>query len=113
MAYDEHQAQRVRRCLAGHASLREVSMFGGRAFMVDDTLVVSVGERGDLLLRCAPDRVEELLECPGASWAQMRERPMSRGWLRVTGDEVSDDGMLGEWIAVAVEGASRSGAAAE
>lgn len=103
MAYDEQQAQRVRRHLAGQASLREVSMFGGRAFMVDERLVVSVGKGGDLLLRCPPDRVDDLLRRPGASWAQMRERPMGRGWLRVAAAELTDEMVLGQWLAVAVE----------
>lgn len=113
MAYDEQQAQRVRDVLVGEASLREVIMFGGRAFLVSDALVVSVGERGDLLLRCRPERVEELLRRAGASWAQMRDRPMGRGWLRVTATELTDDDVLGEWLAIALESAPRPGAAAE
>ena len=36
--------ERLRELLTGEAVLREVSMFGGRAFMVNEKMVVSAGK---------------------------------------------------------------------
>ena len=35
--------------------VREVSMFGGRAIMVNNKMIVSVGRNGDLLVRVAAE----------------------------------------------------------
>lgn len=40
--------ERLRELLTGEAVLREVSMFGGRAFMVNEKMVVSAGKDGSL-----------------------------------------------------------------
>lgn len=49
-------ADRVRDALAGKPPVREVKMFGGLSFMVDERLAVSVGSKGDLLVRADPGR---------------------------------------------------------
>lgn len=44
--------ERLRELLTGEAVLREVSMFGGRAFMVNEKMVVSAGKDGSLSRSC-------------------------------------------------------------
>ncbi len=59
--------ERVRASLADEPSTREVSMFGGRSFMLNDKMIASALAAGDLLIRIAPERHDELAELPGAA----------------------------------------------
>jgi TfoX/Sxy family transcriptional regulator of competence genes len=97
MAYDRELADRVRAALTGHA-VREVSMFGGLSFMVDEKLAVTANSRGDLMVRCDPARAGELLERDGAQWPEMRGRRMSRGWIVVEASHLKSDEVLQSWI---------------
>ncbi len=99
--FDPELAERVRQCLDA-SEVREVAMFGGRSFMVHDRLAVAASSDGSLLLRCAPDRADELLQRDGARPAEMRGKPMSRGWIRIDIEAVRDDVVLQQWIAIAV-----------
>jgi hypothetical protein len=47
-------AERIRGMLAAQPSTREVSMFGGLSFMVNDKMIVNVRRGGDLLGRVDP-----------------------------------------------------------
>ena len=98
-----HLVQRVRALVDDEPDVREVSMFGGRAIMVNDKMIVSAGKTGDLLVRVAADRHETLLGEPGAAQAQMGAgREMGAGWITVTPETVADDGRLTFWIDVAM-----------
>ncbi len=82
--------QRVRDALAVTSAVREVNMFGGRAFMMNEKMLVSVGRDGDLLLRVDPERSEELLAVAGARQAEMgAERSMGKGWITVAEQAVA------------------------
>lgn len=76
-------------------------MFGGRAFMVNEKLAVSVGGDGNLLVRADPERADELLAVDGAHVAEMGARSMGRSWLVVTADAVADEPGLRFWLDVA------------
>lgn len=96
--------ERLRGLLAGEPSTREVSMFGGRSFMVDDKMIVSALKDGDLLVRVAPERGRELGEVPGASPAEMGPgRAMGPGWLSVSAESITSDEELSSWVDVALE----------
>ena len=96
--------ERIRDLLAAEPTTREISMFGGRAFMVDDRIVVSAWKRGDLLVRVDPSRTDELLTLPGAVPAEMGSgRRMGAGWINVALDVITDDGPLSAWLARALE----------
>lgn len=98
-------AHRVRAILADRPTLREVAMFGGLAFMVDNRMVVSVQRNGDVLLvRVDPEHDGELLTEHGAQRAHMgSERPMGKGWISVASDAVATNAGLGFWMDVALE----------
>lgn len=107
-------AARVRVALPPSGAVREVSMFGGLSFMLDDRMVVSVGRDGSLLVRVDPARSQELLAIPHAHPAAMgADRPMGPGWITVTAHGLTTDQQLTDWIAVALQhhGAPRTGGA--
>ena len=93
---------RIRELLADEAVVREVSMFGGRAVMVNDKMIVSAMKDGGLLVRVAANRHAELLDRPGAAQAVMGAgRDMGAGWITVAGSSLDDDA-LADWITIAL-----------
>lgn len=95
--------ERVRELLDGR-TVREVAMFGGLAFMVDERLVVSAGRGGDLLVRVPADRHDAYLDRPGAEQATMAQgrRTMGEGWVVVGAEALASDDDLGWWVAEAL-----------
>ncbi|MEV4770772.1 hypothetical protein [Micromonospora humida] len=55
------------------------------------------------MVRCDPARVDALVKETPAQWAQMSGRAMSKGWLVVAADEVTQDADLDFWVEVALE----------
>lgn len=103
MAYDNELADRIRFALAEH-TVREVKMFGGLSFMVNERMAVSANGHGDLMVRCDPERMTELLGRPGAQVAEMgRGRKMSQGWIRITEEGIGRDEDFDFWIEAALE----------
>ncbi|MFF4214156.1 TfoX/Sxy family protein [Streptomyces sp. NPDC001796] len=98
MAYDKDLADRIREALAGEARVREVRMFGGLTFMVNDKMTATANTHGQLMVRCDPDRVEELLERDGADWPEMRGRRMSKGWIVVDAYGTESEEAFNSWI---------------
>ena len=100
----EALADRVRAALPHDRPIREVSMFGGLSFMVDDSMVVAAGRQGDLLVRIDPARNDELLLLLGAEPAVMgADRPMGPGWIRVSQEGLATDEQLASWIQVGLQ----------
>lgn len=96
--------ERVRADLAGERSMREVSMFGGRSFMVREKMVVSALKGGDLLVRVPVERHDEFLGRAGAAQAEMGEgRSMGPGWIQVAEASLVQDDDLRFWIAAALD----------
>ena len=96
--------ERIRALLTGEAAVREVSMFGGRSFMVNEKMIVSVRKDGGLLVRVAADRQDELAARPGARHAQMGAgRDMGPGWIQVDPGAIADEQGLASWVALALE----------
>lgn len=82
MAIDEELAGRVRAALAGVHGVREVKMFGGLGFMLNDNMVVAA-ERGRLLVRVGEPGAAEAF-ARGATPMVMRGREM-KGFVWVQG----------------------------
>ena len=90
---------RVRAALTGEPSTREVPMFGGVSFMVNDKMVVAVHHDGDLLVRVDPARHSELLARPGARPAEMGAgRTMGKGWIGVAAAQLATDHDVSVWV---------------
>lgn len=103
MAYDANLAECIREALAGHQQVREVRMFGGLSFMVNGKMAAVADSRGRLMLRCDPDRADELLTRPGTDWPEMRGRKMGKGWIVVDADRTASADEVGPWIDEALE----------
>jgi hypothetical protein len=106
-AMKEQQADlvdRLRALLADESSTREVPMFGGRAFMVNEKMVVSALKGGDLLVRVAVERDGELTAMPGVTRAEMGAgRSMGPGWIEVSAYVIASTEQLSFWLGVAME----------
>ncbi|MBM7782990.1 TfoX/Sxy family protein [Arthrobacter tumbae] len=104
----EALAARVRSMIRDDRTVREVPMFGGIAFMLDDRMLVSAGRDGSLLVRVDPRNSEGLLLRSGARPSVMGAgRPMGPGWLTVDPEGLAGDEDLLKWIGVALEYHSR------
>lgn len=101
---------RVRALLADQPTLREVRMFGGLSFMVEDRMVVAAREGGNLLIRVDERRRDELLALPEVLPAMMgKDREMGGGWLEVEGSAL-DDEALARWVRLCLDDAAAAGA---
>jgi TfoX/Sxy family transcriptional regulator of competence genes len=95
--------ERVRAALPAGSAVREIAMFGGRAVLLDESILVSVGRLGDLLVRIDPDERDELLARPGAAPASMgQDRPMGERWLTVDHAALATDDALAAWLDAAL-----------
>jgi len=91
--------ERLRVLLAEEPVTREISMFGGRAFMVNEKLAVCAMKQGELLIRVAADEQEALLAQPGAAQAEMGSgREMGAGWIIVDATAIDTDDRLEPWL---------------
>jgi TfoX N-terminal domain len=97
MAYDEGLAERIRDLVGDEPGVVEKKMFGGLAFLIGGNMSVAASGQGGLLVRCAPEDTDALLDEPGAEHFVMRGRAMD-GWLRVTEDGVTSDEALKTWV---------------
>lgn len=104
MPYDSEVADRVRAALSDRVDVREVKMFGGLAFMVDERMVVCASGGGaDLLVRVAPENDAEHLEKAGAARAEMgKGRSMGEGWITVDKNSIETDEDFQYWIDAAM-----------
>jgi TfoX/Sxy family transcriptional regulator of competence genes len=102
--YNAEVAARVRSVLSDRDNVREVKMFGGLAFMVDERMVVCVsGGRGALLVRVAPERDAEYLKKVGAERAEMgKGRSMGEGWITIDEEALEKDEDLQYWMDAAL-----------
>jgi TfoX/Sxy family transcriptional regulator of competence genes len=95
--------ERVRNLLTNESTTREVAMFGGRSFMVNEKMVVSALKDGDLLVRIPAERHHELVAQPGAVQAEMGAgRSMGPGWISVSKQSIANDAQLAFWLDVAL-----------
>lgn len=78
-------------------------MFGGRAIMVNDKMIVSAGKSGELLVRVDADHHDTLLLKPGAAQAEMGAgRSMGPGWITVSSEAVAEYECLIFWVDTAM-----------
>jgi TfoX/Sxy family transcriptional regulator of competence genes len=105
VTHDAELADRVRGAIPDGKDVREVKMFGGLAFMVDERMVACVsGGGGALLVRVSRRRDAEYLEVAGARRAEMgKGRSMGEGWITVDEEALTEDRDLHFWIDAVLE----------
>lgn len=103
MAYDEDLADRIRISLeAQHLTAREIKMFGGLSFMLNEHMLVAVFTAGALLVRCDPARDESLLTRDGAKRPVMGTKTMGAGWIAVAPEAIETDADFDFWMDEAI-----------
>ena len=91
------------RPLVTHGEVREVTMFGAIALMVDDAMLIAANRDGSLLVRVSPSEDPELVREPDAARAEMGTgREMGTGWLRVDLGVSPDPQRLRHWVDAAL-----------
>lgn len=91
--------ERLRFLLSDAGPVREVTMFGGHAFMVNEAMVVCAFNDGDLLVRADPAENQSLLARSGAAQAFMGQgRSMGPSWISVDAAAVAEDADLRFWV---------------
>lgn len=99
---------RIREALHTRRAVREVRMFGGLCFMVNEKMVLGVMGDGALLVRADPDRSDDLLSVAGARQAEMGAgRSMGPSWISVAPDAVAMEDSLDMWVGEALAYNSR------
>jgi hypothetical protein len=85
----------VRAAFRDVASVREIKMFGGTAFLVRGHMTVAVSPRG-LLVRVGPNEHDDALKRPGTRAMEMRGRVMT-GYVYI--DPAPNDArMVQSWV---------------
>ena len=98
MAHDPLLEQRIANALAARkATALPKKMFGGVAFMVNGNMSVGITNKGDLMVRFAGERHEEILDWPGAKPMTFGHKSM-KGFLFVDADAVATSAALNRWI---------------
>ncbi len=101
MAYNDQLTDRVRHALARVRNVREESMFGRVAFMVNGRMCITAGDRR-LLCRIDPDLHDRALRRAGASTLKMRGREY-RGFVNVGEKGLRTRKQLGYWVGLTLE----------
>jgi hypothetical protein len=101
MAYDEVLATRIRDLIGPDPELTEKKMFGGLAFLIRGHMAISASGQGGVLVRCHPERSEELVATTTATVAVMQRREMP-GWLRVSAGDLATDDALSPWVEIGI-----------
>lgn len=96
MAYSEEIAERVRKALGDVADVREISMFGGRCFMVNGKMFVCAGNH-ELLCRIGRKNHEEAFAKEGTRPMVNNGRIM-RGFLFVDEQTIETEDAFNYWI---------------
>jgi TfoX/Sxy family transcriptional regulator of competence genes len=97
---DLQLAESVRSALAGAGAVREVKMFGGIGFMLNDNLVAAASKRG-LLARVGKERQGDALARAGARPMVMRGRAME-GYIYVDPPALTSRAVQA-WLRLAVD----------
>lgn len=93
----------IRTAISTESPQREMTMFGGVAFMVNEKMIVSADKVGRLLVRVPADDHERLLKVPGAAQAEMGSgRSMGPGWITVAANHLTEEAAIVSWITVAL-----------
>jgi TfoX/Sxy family transcriptional regulator of competence genes len=95
----ERELELLRTAFQGGASVREVAMFGGTAFLVNGHMTIALSPRG-LLVRVGPDEHDNALQKPGTRAMEMRGRVMT-GYIFVD-PAPSDARVLNSWVQAAL-----------
>lgn len=96
MAYSEALAERVRYSLQYTEHVREINMFGGLCFMVDEKMCIGI-MKDELMCRVDPVKMDDLLEHGHCKLMEFTGRPM-KGFLIVEPSGFETQHQLKTWV---------------
>lgn len=96
MTYDTRTEQRIDAHASRWDDLAKKKMFGGLGWLVAGNLAFGAW-KSSLIVRCGPQRQEELLRERHVSRFDVTGRPM-KGWLLVAAPGFADDAVLAHWL---------------
>src|SRR5262249_42333757 len=96
--YDDDLANRIREVLADlGVGVREQTMFGGLAFLVNGHMAVAASGQGGVPVRRGAADGATFLTKPNTAPMVMRGREMA-GWIRVSDEGVRTKRQLTQWV---------------
>ena len=98
--YGEALAGKIRAALGGRPGVTEQRKMGGTTFLLDGKVCVR-DHRGELMARCRPELIDQLLAKPGVRRFEMTGKREMKGWLII--EPGAADAELGFWIETALE----------
>lgn len=101
MAYSEDLADRVRLLLTKLTNVKEVRMFGGLCFMVNEKMCIGIMQ-DTLMCRVDPVRMDDLLELGHCKLMEFTGRPM-KGFLIVDHTGIETQNQLKTWVDLCLE----------
>jgi TfoX/Sxy family transcriptional regulator of competence genes len=96
MAYSESLAERVRYSLQNTEHVREINMFGGLCFMVNEKMCIGI-MKDELMCRVDPSKMDDLLEHGHCKHMEFTGRPM-KGFLIVESSGFETQQQLETWV---------------
>lgn len=101
MGYDLKLADRIREALAGQKNVREVTMFQGMCFMVDDKMCICL--RDDrLMCRVGPEKFGEAVEKNGAE-PMIHGKRLMKGFVFVSPEGYKAKKDFDYWLKACLE----------
>ena len=101
MGYDRTLANRIREALSGQKNVREVTMFQGICFMVDDKMCICL--RDDrLMCRIGPEKFDEAVERNGTE-PMIHGKRLMKGFVFVRPEGYRNKKDLEYWINLSLE----------
>lgn len=97
---------RVTKLLSKQKGIVIKKMFGGVCFMLKDKMIIGTA-KGRLMVRCMPERYEELLDKPHARVMDFTGKVI-KGYLFIADAGVKTDKQLRWWIDIGIEYAMKS-----
>ena len=101
MGYDLKLADRIRQALAGQKNVREVTMFQGMCFMVDDKMCICLRDYR-LMCRVGPEKFDEAVERNGAE-PMIRGKRLMKGFVFVSPEGYKAKKDFEYWIDLSLE----------
>ncbi len=103
MPFNEALVSRIRECIASkNMEAEEKKMFGGVAFMINDKMSVGVTNKGALMVRCLPEKMDWALEQNGCRPMDFTGKPM-KSFLFVDEEGYPTEKDFSMWIDLGIE----------
>lgn len=102
MSQDLKLAEKIRKALSDFP-YEEVQKMGGLSFMINGKVCLRAHSNGELMVRCEPDRTDELLTKKGAVRFVMKGKPLMKGWLLISPEGLADKENLDFWVDIALD----------